>query len=114
MFGVIRNFFSRGFEDINIFLVQPFLRMSFYKKCFFIILAGVALYIPYINVFNATHDEKYTLLMCQFDVVEMIRRMAIEDGHPPFHYLFAKFWIAFISFSEVFDKFFCRFLCCFI
>lgn len=94
MFAAIRDFFKGGFEEINEVIVKPFLRLSFYQKCFLIILAGLALYLPYLNAFNATHDEQYTMLMCRFDVVKMIKTIAVEDGHPPLSYLYAKLWIA--------------------
>ena len=93
LFENIKNFFKGGFEEINYVFVQPFLRLSFYKKCFILIMTGLLLYVPYLDAFNANHDEQYTLMMCGFDVWEMIKRIAVEDGHPPFHYLVAKLWV---------------------
>ncbi len=93
MFDNIKNFIKGGFEEINEVFVKPFMALSFYQKCFFIIVAGLLLYVPYMNGFNATHDEQYTMLMCRFNVWDMIKTISIEDGHPPFSYLYSKFWI---------------------
>lgn len=93
MFEAVKKFFAKGLNDINEVMIRPLIRLSFYQKCFLIITAGLLLYMPYVNGFNATHDEKYTLLMCRFDVLRMIKIIAVEDGHPPFSYLYAKFWI---------------------
>ena len=93
MLKAIKNFFIDGIEELNEVIIKPFSKLSFYKKSFLIILAGLLLYIPYLTGFNATHDEKYTLLMCRFDILKMIKIIAIEDGHPPLSYLYAKFWI---------------------
>ena len=93
MFGSIKNFFLRGWEDICAFIIKPVMNLSFYKKCFLIILCGLLLYVPYMNGFNATHDEQYTLLACRFNVWDMIKLLAAEDGHPPLSYLYSKFWI---------------------
>ena len=93
MIEAVKNFFKGGFEEIDEVLVKPFLRLSFYQKCFWIILAGIVLYLPYLNTFNATHDEQYTMLMCRFNVFDMIKTISVEDGHPPFSYLYAKLWI---------------------
>lgn len=93
MFEAIKKFFITGFEQINEVIIRPLSKLSFYQKCFLIIVAGLLLYVPYINGYNATHDEKYTLLMCRFDVLKMIKIIAVEDGHPPLSYLYSKFWI---------------------
>ena len=93
MFGSIKNFFLRGWEDICAFIIKPVMNLSFYKKCFLIILCGLLLYVPYMNGFNTTHDEQYTLLACRFNVWDMVKLLAVEDGHPPLSYLYAKFWI---------------------
>ena len=93
MFLRIKEFFKGGFEEINEVLVKPFMALSFYQKCFWVILAGLLLYVPYLNGFNASHDEQYTMLICRFDLVKMIKTIAIEDGHPPLSYLYAKLWL---------------------
>lgn len=81
-------------------LVKPFLRLSFYKKCFLLILTGLALYVPYLNGFNSIHDEQYTLVLSRYDVISMIKIIATEDGHPPLHYLYAKLWISLFGSPE--------------
>lgn len=93
MFSVVKDFFKGGFEEINEVFIKPFLHLSFYKKCFLIILAGLVLYLPYMNTANASHDEQYTILLCHFDILKMIKTIIAEDGHPPFSYLYAKLWI---------------------
>lgn len=92
MIEAVKKFFKTGFSDINEVFIQPFMNLSFYKKCFVLIACGLLLYVPYINLINAEHDEQYTMLMNRFPVWEMIRIIASEDGHPPFSYLYAKFW----------------------
>lgn len=92
MIDAVKKFFKTGFADINEVFIQPFIELSFYKKCFVLIVCGLLLYVPYINLINASHDEQYTMLMNRFSIPEMIRIIANEDGHPPFSYLYAKFW----------------------
>ncbi|MBQ8870648.1 MAG: hypothetical protein IJ019_04660 [Alphaproteobacteria bacterium] len=92
MIKILKNFFQKGFEDIYEVFIKPFMELSFYKKSFVLIVCGLLLYVPYINLINASHDEQYTMLMNRFSVAEMIRIIASEDGHLPFSYLYAKFW----------------------
>ena len=70
--------------------MQQLLSLSFKQKAFLIFCLGLILYLPLMDNFNATHDEKYTLLVFQYSWIDMIKTLMAEDGHPPLSYIFIR------------------------
>ncbi len=70
--------------------MQQLLSLSFKQKAFLIFCLGLILYLPLMDNFNTTHDEKYTLLVFQYSWIDMIKTLMAEDGHPPLSYIFIR------------------------
>ena len=83
----LKNFFQKGFHDISEVILMPCLSLSYGKKSFLLILFGILAYVPFMNPFNANHDEMYSMLLFSYPWGDMIRTIAIEDGHPPLYYI---------------------------
>ena len=87
MFSAVKKFFQNGFDEINEVFIKPFFNLSFGRKATFLILAGLIMYVPYMNIYNASHDEQYTMLLFRYPWQEMFRLISIEDGHPPLYHI---------------------------
>ena len=83
----LKSFFRKGFCDISEVILMPCLSLSYGKKSFLLILLGVLAYVPFMNPFNANHDEMYSMLLFSYPWKDMIRVIASEDGHPPLYYI---------------------------
>lgn len=80
-------FWKQGVNDIKQLLIAPLMKISFYKKCALLILLGVCLYIPFMNSYNATHDEQAAMLLFSYPWSDMFKLIAVEDGHPPLYHI---------------------------
>ncbi len=80
------QFWKRNLENIYE-IINNLLGISYYKKCFLLIFFGVALYVPFMNSYNATHDEQAAMLLFSYPWKEMFKLISIEDGHPPLYHI---------------------------
>ena len=90
---LLEKFFTVGLEKLHDIFVKPFVSLPYYKKCFWLILAGLLLYIPYLNGYNSNHDEQYALIVSRYSLADLIKTILAEDTSPPLSYLYNKFWI---------------------
>ncbi len=75
-------------------MIKWFNGLSFIQKSCLLILVAVLCYLGLLNNYNAWHDEQYTLTVFSYSWSDMIRVLAREDGHPPFHYILLRAWMS--------------------
>ena len=80
------SFWQRGMNDIRELIINPLLGLSYYKKCFLLIVLGIGLFVPFMDPYNTTGDERATILLFSYPWKDMFRLIAIEDGHPPLYH----------------------------